>query len=118
METVTYFIFLGYKIIADGDCSYEVKTRLHSPWKKSYDKTKQHVKKQRDYFANKGPSSQSYGFFQSLNSTELSCLGDLLPVPSWFSVRNVIYVDVFLMYLWEEVSSIFSYSTILITLLI
>ena len=44
METVTYFIFLGYKIIADGDCSYEVKTRLHSPWKKSYDKTKQNIK--------------------------------------------------------------------------
>ena len=31
-------------------------------WKKSYDKPKQHIKKQRHYFANKGPSSQSYGF--------------------------------------------------------
>ena len=33
-----------------------------APWKKSYDQTRQHVKKQRYYFANKGPSSQSYGF--------------------------------------------------------
>ena len=65
METVTYFIFLGYKIIADGDCSYEVKTRLHSPWKKSYDPPKQHIQKQRHYLANKGPSSQSYRFSNS-----------------------------------------------------
>ena len=33
-----------------------------TPWKKSHDKTKQHIKKQRHYFANKGPSSQSYDF--------------------------------------------------------
>ena len=33
-----------------------------TPWKKSYDKTRQHIKKQRHYFADKGPSSQSYGF--------------------------------------------------------
>ena len=33
-----------------------------APWKKSYDKPKQHIQKQRHYFANKGPSSQSYGF--------------------------------------------------------
>ena len=33
-----------------------------APWKKSYDKPRQHIKKQRHYFANKGPSSQSYGF--------------------------------------------------------
>ena len=33
-----------------------------APWKKSYDQTKWHIKKQRHYFANKGPSSQSYGF--------------------------------------------------------
>ena len=35
-----------------------------APWKKSYDQPRQHIKKQRRYFANKGPSSQSYGFFQ------------------------------------------------------
>ena len=33
-----------------------------APRKKSYDQPRQHIKKQRDYFANKGPSSQSYGF--------------------------------------------------------
>ena len=32
------------------------------PWKKSYDQPREHIKKQRHYFANKGPSSQSYGF--------------------------------------------------------
>ena len=36
-----------------------------APWKKSYDQPRQHIKKQRHYFANKGPSSQSYGFFSS-----------------------------------------------------
>ena len=36
-----------------------------APWKKSYDKTRQHIKKQRCYFANKGPSSHSYGFSSS-----------------------------------------------------
>ena len=33
-----------------------------APWKKSYDQSRQHIKKQRHYFANKGPSSQGYGF--------------------------------------------------------
>ena len=33
-------------------------------WKESYDQPRQHIKKQRHYFANKGPSSQGYGFFQ------------------------------------------------------
>ena len=63
METVTDFIFLGYKITADGDCSHEIKTL--APWKKSYGQPRQHIKKQRYYFANKGPSSQGYGFSRS-----------------------------------------------------
>ena len=58
METVTEFILLGFKIIANGDCSHEIKR--HFPWKKSY--YKQHIKKQRHYFASKFPYSQSYGF--------------------------------------------------------
>ena len=45
METVADFIFWGSKITADGNCSYEIK-RL-APWKKSYDKPRQHIKKQR-----------------------------------------------------------------------
>ena len=36
-----------------------------APWKKSYDQPRQHIKKQRQYFANKGLSSQSYGFSSS-----------------------------------------------------
>ena len=63
METVTDFIFGGSKITADGECSHEIKTL--APWKESYDKPRQHIKKQRHYFANEGPSSQSYGFSNS-----------------------------------------------------
>ena len=36
-----------------------------APWKKSYDQPRQHIKKQRHYFANKGPSNQSYGLSSS-----------------------------------------------------
>ena len=60
METVADFILGGSKITADGDCSHEIK-RCCS-WKKSYNQPRQHIEKQRHYFANKGPSSQSYGF--------------------------------------------------------
>ena len=54
MKTVTDFIYLGSKITEDGDCSLE---RMLAPWKKSYDKPRQHIKKQRYHFATKGPSS-------------------------------------------------------------
>ena len=36
--------------------------KLKEPWKESYDQGRQHIKKQRHYFANKNPSSQGYGF--------------------------------------------------------
>ena len=52
METVKVFIFLGSKITADGDCSHEIKTL--TLWKESYDQPRQHIEKQRRYFANKG----------------------------------------------------------------
>ena len=42
-----------------------VKKKMLTPWKKSYEQPRQHIKKQRHYFANKGPSSQSYGFSSS-----------------------------------------------------
>ena len=64
VETVTEFIFLGSKITADGDCSHEIE-RMLTPWKESYDHPRQHIKKQRHYFANKGLTSQSYGFSSS-----------------------------------------------------
>ena len=54
--------FLGLKITADGDCSHEIRRCLLTPWKESYDQPRQHIKKQRHYFANKGLSSQDYGF--------------------------------------------------------
>ena len=63
-ETVRDFIFLCSKITADGDCSHEIKKTLDL-WKKSYDQHIQHIKKLRHYFADKGPSSQSYGFSSS-----------------------------------------------------
>ena len=65
VETVTDFIFLGSRITADSDCIPKIKkkktkTKNMFPWKESYDRCRQHVKKQRHYFADKGPSSQSY----------------------------------------------------------
>ena len=60
VETVADFIFGGSKITADGDCSREIK--MLTPWKESYDQPRCHIEKQRHYFANKGLSSQGYGF--------------------------------------------------------
>ena len=57
VETVADFIFLGSKITADGDYSHEIKRCLFLGRK-----PRQYIKKQRYHFANKGPSSQSYGF--------------------------------------------------------
>ena len=60
METVSDFIFLGSKITADGDCSHEIKRRLLLGRKVMTNLDS--ILKSRDYFANKGPSSQGYGF--------------------------------------------------------
>ena len=59
VETVSDFSFGGSKITADGDCSHEIKRRLLLGRKVM---TNLHIKEQREYFANKGPSSQGYGF--------------------------------------------------------
>ena len=56
--------FGGSKITADGDCSHEIK-RCLLLGRKVITKPRQHIKKQRHYFANKGPSSQGYGFSNS-----------------------------------------------------
>ena len=97
METVTDFIFLGFQITADGDCAMTL-----APWKKSYDKPRQHIKKQRYYFTDKGPSSQSYSFSSShvweswtikkaehwrIDAFELWCWRRLLRVP-WTARRS------------------------------
>ena len=59
VETVTDFTLGGSKITADGDCIHEIKR--HS-LEESYDQPRQHIQRQRHYPANKGPSSQGYGF--------------------------------------------------------
>ena len=64
MATVRDFIFLGSKITADGDCSHEIK-RHFLLGRKAMTNLRQHIKKQRCYFANKGLYSQSYGFSSS-----------------------------------------------------
>ena len=64
METVTDFIFLGSKITADGDHSNEI-TRFLLLGRKAMTNLDNILKKQRHYFANKGSSSQSYGFSSS-----------------------------------------------------
>ena len=73
MKTETDFIFLGSKITADGDCSHEIKRHLlfgrkavtNILKKKKKKHIRQHIKEQRHHFANKGPSSQSYGLSSS-----------------------------------------------------
>ena len=64
METVIDSIFLGSKIIADGDCSHEIKRRLLFG-RKAMTNLDSVLKNERHYFANKVPSSQSYGFSSS-----------------------------------------------------
>ena len=64
METVTDFLFLGSKINADGDCSHEIK-RCLLLGRKAMEKPRQHIKKQRHYFTNKGLYSQSCDFSSS-----------------------------------------------------
>ena len=56
METVTDFIFLGSKITADGDYSHEIKICLFLG-RQAKDQPRQYIKKQRHYFADKGPPS-------------------------------------------------------------
>ena len=76
---------------------------VYAPWKKSYNQPRQHIKKQRHYFAGKGPSSQSYGFSSShvemweldfkkaehwrIDALELWCWRRLLRVP-WTARRS------------------------------
>ena len=100
METVTDFIFSGSKITADGDCSHE---KTLASWKKNCDQPRQHIKKQRHYFPDKGPSSQSYGFSsghvgyeswtikkaepRGIDAFELCCWRRLLRVP-WTERRS------------------------------
>ena len=60
MKTVTDFIFLGFKITADGDCSHEIKRHLLLERKVMTNLDS--IFKSRHYLANKGLSSQGYSF--------------------------------------------------------
>ena len=60
METVADFIFLSSKISADGAAA--MKLKMLATWKKSYDKSREGIKRQRHNFANKSPSSQAIVF--------------------------------------------------------
>ena len=92
VETVRDFIFLGSKITIDGDCSHEIK-RFLLLGRKVMTQPRQHIKKQRHYFANKGLSSQGYGFSSShiwrvglqrkLNAKELMLLNCGVGEDSW-----------------------------------
>ena len=65
METVRGFISWAPKSLQMVMAAMKLK---NTPWKESYDQPKQHIKKQRYYFANKGPSSQSYGVMYGCES--------------------------------------------------
>ena len=101
METVTDFIFLGSKITENGDCSHGIMTL--SPWNKSYDKPRQHIKKQRHYFMIKVHIVKAMVFpvvmygceswtikkaeYQRTDAFELWCWRRLLRVP-WTARRS------------------------------
>ena len=59
VETESDFIFWAPKSLQMVIAAMKLKD---TAWKESYDQPRQHIKKQRHYFANKGPSSQGYGF--------------------------------------------------------
>ena len=102
MKTVRHFIILGPKITAGGDCSHEIK-RCLLLGRKVMINLDSILKSQRHYFANKGPSSQSYGFpvdmygcesqtikkpeCQRIDGFELWCWRRLLRVP-WIARRS------------------------------
>ena len=62
MEAMADILFLGSRITVDGDCSHEIRRRLLL---ESYDKLRQHIKKQRHHFAGKDLYSQGYGLSSS-----------------------------------------------------
>ena len=60
MDTMTDSTFSGSQITEDSDCSCEIKTL--APWKRSCDRPRQCIKKQRNHFADKDPYSRIYSF--------------------------------------------------------
>ena len=62
VQTVADFIFWAPKSLQMVTAAMKLKD---APWKKSYDQSRQHIKRQRHYFANKDPSDQGYGISSS-----------------------------------------------------
>ena len=59
-------IFILFKVLLTVETTkHNGRTLKDTPWKKSYDKTRQHIKKQRHYLSNKCPYNQSYGLTSS-----------------------------------------------------
>ena len=98
VETVTGFILGGLQ----NHCRWWLQpwnSKMLDPWKKSYGQPRQHIRKQRHYFSNKGPSDQGHGFFSSeswtikkaecwrIDAFDLWCWGRLLRVP-WTARRS------------------------------
>ena len=123
METVRgfFFFFFGSKITADGDCSHEIKRHLLLGRKVM---TNLDIKKQRYYFADKGPSSQSYGFtvamyecerwtikkaeHQRIDVFDLWCWRRLLRAP-WTARRSSLSIQ-------KEISPEYSLEGLMLTL--
>ena len=95
VETGADFIFLGSKITADGDCSHEIK-RCLLLGRKIMTFLDSILKKQRHYFANKGPSSQGYGF----SSGHVWCEG--------WTVKKAKHrrIDAFELWCWRRLSRV------------
>ena len=108
METVRDFILGGSKITAGGECSHKIKRHLLTPWEKSYDQPRQHIKKQRCYFADKGPSSQSYDFFSShVRMWELDYKD------SWVPKNSCFWTDLMDQWYWRWICGIGDGSVVL-----
>ena len=82
VEIVSDFILGGSKITADGDWSHEIKRRLLLG-RKVMTQPGQHIKKQRHYFANKGPSGQGYGFLSGHVWMWMLCCEESLAPKNW-----------------------------------
>ena len=89
METMTDFILRGSKITADGDCNHEIKRCLFH--RRKADQPREHIKKQRYYFANKGPLSQVMLFPVAMYGCE-----------SWTVTAECRRIDAFELWCWRR----------------
>ena len=100
VETVSDFNFGASKSLQMWLQPWNKKTL--APWKKSYDQPRQHIKKQRHYFANKGPSSPSYGFSSVSPSICHEVMRDWMPWSSFFECWALSQLFTLLFHLHQE----------------